>query len=173
MFNARAQSSNYFQGFLQSHLPRPTPSLPLSFHGCAPRRGHASPPQGAAPSGRVLPDCPANCRSEGTAQPKRCAVQGPLKQCRHLERVLCALTCPLHCFPSGSVSADSTPLRRTVPIPLTPPAPRASPSLFFHTPDVSYTARSPRAVPAQTSSYAFPHGGCTTHLPPRPDHHRR
>ena len=126
----------------------------------------------ALPSPSLSSDS-AKRQGEGQAQPEVCAAQGPLKQCRHLERVLCALTCPLHCFPSGSVPADSTPLRRTVPIPLTPPAPRASPSLFFHIPDVSYTARSPRAVPARTSSYASPHEGCTARLPPRPDHRRR
>ena len=61
-------------------------------------------------------------------------------------------------------------LRRTS---LIPPAPRASPSLFSHTPDVSYTARSPRAVPARTSSYASLHGECTVRPPPRPGHRRR
>ena len=66
----------------------------------------------ALPSPSLSSDS-AKRQGEGQAQPEVCAAQGPLKQCRHLERVLCALTCPLHCFPSESVSAGSIYLRRT------------------------------------------------------------
>ena len=64
--------------FLLSTVFHRLPQSKTLFHtrsmdGC-PAEGQPPPPQGAAPSGRVLPDCPANCRSEGTAQPKRCAV---------------------------------------------------------------------------------------------------
>ena len=51
---------------------------------------------------------PSDLPEQGAAQPERDVVYGPLNQCRHLERVLCALTCPLHWFPSAGACPQTT-----------------------------------------------------------------